>query len=81
MDAAGNLYGAATDDGAFGYGSVFKLAPTGGGWTYTDLYDFTGLDDGAYPDGGVTVDANGILYGTASGSGQYGGGVVWEIKP
>jgi len=35
-DAAGNLYGATYDGGAYRYGNVFKLTPTNGGWTYTN---------------------------------------------
>lgn len=89
MDAAGNLYGASLGGGAFNVGSVFKLTPTGDGWTYTDLHDFTGLEDGADPIGGVTMDANGNVYGTTLHGGSqgencslYGGcGVVWEITP
>ena len=41
MDAAGNLYGATYDGGAYRYGNVFKLTPTNGVWTYTSLHDFT----------------------------------------
>jgi len=81
MDAAGNLYGMTYADGANNFGSVFKLTPSGGGWTYTDLYDFTGKDDGGYPFGTVAFDANGNLYGTASAFGKNGYGVVWEITP
>ena len=81
MDAAGNLYGTAYGGGAYGRGVVFELTPSDGGWTYTDLHDFSGNDDGAYPIGGVVQDANGNIYGTASEGGQYGGGVVWEITP
>lgn len=81
MDAAGNLYGMTYADGAHNFGSVFKLAPSGGGWTYTDLYDFTGGNDGGYPIGNVALDANGNLYGTASVGGAPGYGVVWEITP
>ena len=33
MDAAGNLYGT-TQAEDFGYGTVFKLTPSGGSWTY-----------------------------------------------
>jgi len=69
IDAAGNLYGVTYADGVYGYGSVFKLTPTKGGWTYTDLHDFTGGDDGAYPVGGPTVDAMSDVYGTST----YGG--------
>jgi uncharacterized repeat protein (TIGR03803 family) len=86
MDAAGNLYGTANKDGAYGYGSVFKLTPGNGGWTYTDLHDFTGGSDGAYPYwSGVVLDGNGNLYGTTvnggAGTCRDGCGVVWEIRP
>lgn len=85
MDAAGNLYGTTNLDGAHGYGSVFKLTRNNGNWTYTDLHDFTNGADGGNPFGGVSLDANGNLYGTTSAGGGgtcYGGcGVVWEIMP
>lgn len=86
MDAAGNLYGTTYCDGA-GLGSVFKLSTSGGGWTYTDLYDFTGGSDGGNPISNVSIDTSGNLYGTASTGGATGGcggpgcGVVWEITP
>ena len=81
MDAAGNLYGTTFGDGAFGYGSVFRLTPSGGSWTYTDLHDFTGGDDGRYPAGSVIFDQAGNLYGTTTGGGTFGYGVVFEIAP
>ncbi len=80
MDATGNLYGTAFRDGAYGYGSVFKLTPSMGGWIYTDLHDFTGGSDGEYPYSNVIFDASGNLYGTVQG-GANGQGVVWEITP
>jgi uncharacterized repeat protein (TIGR03803 family) len=84
-DAAGNLYGTTDEGGAYGYGSVFKLTYSGGNWVYTTLHDFTGGSDGAYPSGGVTLDASGNLYGTtANGGSQHsyeGFGVIWEITP
>ncbi len=87
MDQAGNLYGTTRNDGAFGFGNVFKLAPTNGGYTYTSLYDFTGQADGAQPKGHLIFDAAGNLYGTAAEGGNLtsncnngaGCGVVWEI--
>jgi uncharacterized repeat protein (TIGR03803 family) len=89
MDAAGDLYGTTAADGAFGKGSVFKLANSGSGWTYTSLHDFTGGSDGAYPSSNVVFDPTGRLYGTASMGGDFDGtlcssggcGVVWEIAP
>ena len=88
MDAAGNLYGTTYTDGAYQFGSVFKLTPRNGGWTYTSLHDFTDGDDGGLPFGGPTMDGNGNLYGTTTTGGMRGGncptfgcGVVWEITP
>ena len=86
MDASGALYGVSTfaqND----LGQVFKLAPQNGSWTYTVLHQFTGGPDGQWPYGGVILDANGNLFGTASEGGAYqcdfevGCGTVWEITP
>jgi len=84
VDEAGNLYGT-TYNGGTGGGNVFKLTPGIGGWIYTDLHDFHG-PDGASPFGGVTLDANGNIFGTTARGGDMFGcappsgcGVVWEI--
>jgi uncharacterized repeat protein (TIGR03803 family) len=79
MDASGNIYGTTYGDGAHNLGSVFSLTPSDGSYTYTDLHDFTGGSDGRNPLGGVTLDSNGNLYGTASGGGTHGDGVIWEV--
>ncbi len=79
MDSVGNLYGATAGDGAYSFGSVFKLTATsGGGWTYTSLHDFTGNDDGQVPRSNLVFDKNDNLYGTAYG-GAEGYGVVFEM--
>jgi uncharacterized repeat protein (TIGR03803 family) len=81
LDSAGNIYGTTYADGAYGYGSVFRLTPSDGGYTYTDLHDFTGGADGAIPAGGITEDANGNLYGTTRGGGAGDNGVIFKITP
>ena len=78
MDSAGNLYGTTYDLGMHNKGQVFELSPSNGSWVFTDLYDFTGGNDGAYPNG-VALDGNGNIYGTAAFGGTHGWGVVWEI--
>ena len=79
IDKSGTVYGATSADGANGYGAVFRLTPSGGGWTYTSLYDFKGGNDGAYPYGTLSFDTNGNLYGTTASGGAFNQGVVYEI--
>ncbi len=82
MDAAGNLYGTTFFDGTYlGCGSVFKLTPSNGGWTYTSLHDFTCGSDGANPISNLVMDGRGNLYGTTYLGGTDGCGVVFEITP
>ncbi len=81
FDSAGNLYGAAQLGGASGYGSVFRLAPAGGGWSQSTLYSFQNGSDGANPTGGLTFDSSGDLYGSTASSGSHGGGTIFELKP
>lgn len=87
-DKQGNLYGTtAYNGGKYGFGNVYELSPaTGGGWTETDLYDFTGGVDGAFPIDSLIFDNAGNLYGTAQVGGQgictntgQGCGVVFEL--
>jgi uncharacterized repeat protein (TIGR03803 family) len=92
-DAAGNLYGTTISGGEKGSncnggtcGVVFKLDTSG---TETVLHTFTGGSDGAFPDGGLVMDAAGKLYGTTGQGGDLncafngikGCGVVFKITP
>lgn len=83
MDNAGNLYGSSVRGGEFGGGTVFQLSPNGNSWTHTVLYSFTGGADGGEPYKGVTLDAQGNLYGTAvtggGGSCEGGCGVTYKL--
>jgi uncharacterized repeat protein (TIGR03803 family) len=65
IDKLGNLYGTASGGGSVGHGTVFRLTPTSTGWNETTLHNFTGGLDGGAPFGGITVNPNGQLYGTA----------------
>ena len=81
FDNAGNLYGTATARGAFGQGVVFKLSPSGSGWTESVLYAFQGGNDGGQPTAGLIFDNAGNLYGAAESWGSGGGGTVFELSP
>ncbi len=85
FDQAGNIYGTTEAGGTFGYGTVFKLTPSGGNWTEQVLYSFTAGQDGNDPSDGVVIDGAGNLYGTTPYGGinhcQGGCGVVFELSP
>jgi uncharacterized repeat protein (TIGR03803 family) len=71
FDNAGNLYGATSSWGTGRGGVVFKLASSGGTWTYSVLASLTGSDG---PVASLTMDASGNLYGTTfmDGANQFG---------
>lgn len=71
LDPNGNLFGTTLTGGTSGFGTVFELDTTN---TETVLYNFTGHADGANPFGGVTLDQNGVLYGTTENGGTRGNG-------
>jgi uncharacterized repeat protein (TIGR03803 family) len=83
-DAAGNLYGTAESGGASYHGTIFKVDTTG---RETVLYNFTGGVDGGYPEGNLTMDKQGNLYGTTFAGGDLacnggtGCGVVFKMTP
>jgi len=82
FDASGNLYGTTSSGGASSAGTVFQLAPNSGGtWTESLLYSFSGGSDGASPYGGLIFDPSGNLYGTTYFGGASGDGVVYKLTP
>ncbi len=81
---SGSLYGTTSEGGTPGYpgvGTVFELTQSGGVWTETILHSFEGDSDGSYPQGGITLDKNGALYGTTALGGTDNLGTVWKITP
>ena len=88
-DGAGNLFGMTYAGGAYGYGpygngygTVFEIAKTAGGYasTPTTVLNFTDSPDGANPLGGLIADTAGNLFGTTTLGGANGGGTVFELS-
>ncbi|HEV2320433.1 MAG TPA: choice-of-anchor tandem repeat GloVer-containing protein [Verrucomicrobiae bacterium] len=76
--ADGNLYGTTAYAGdANDDGSVFQVTTNG---NVTALWDFTGGDDGANPDGGLVTGNNGALYGLTENNGGGGWGTLFLIN-
>ena len=61
-------------------GVVIMAAPcTHGGISFTNLYSFTGTNDGDEPRSALLQGADGNFYGTTESGGAYGGGTVFKI--
>jgi len=72
------LYGNTTYAGDSSMGSVFSASVTDG--TFTNLYSFTGGNDGGAPSSGLEVSADGAtLYGMTNFGGASSAGVVFSI--
>ena len=76
VDASGNLYGTTYGGGQNGGGVVYRLAPSGGGFTYSALYTFSEYCD-SY--GGVAMDTAGDLFGVCSAGGANNDGWIFEL--
>src|SRR5579863_95212 len=81
IDKKGALYGTTVEGGATGYGSVFKLMPSGSGYAKSILYSFQGVPDGSQPYSGVCADPHGALYGTTEEGGTQNLGTVYKLAP
>jgi uncharacterized repeat protein (TIGR03803 family) len=79
FDDAGNLYGTTAHGGDPNCrcGVVYKLTPSGTGWTFSILHSFTGGHDGALP--AASLVFGGILFGTTVGRGSYGRGTAFTL--
>ncbi|MGA8535739.1 MAG: choice-of-anchor tandem repeat GloVer-containing protein [Candidatus Tumulicola sp.] len=86
LDKSGALYGTTNSGGAattctdstgvVGCGTVFKLTPSGSGYSEKIVYSFHGGSDGEFPKDTLIADAKGALYGTT-----YGGGGTSGCEP
>jgi uncharacterized repeat protein (TIGR03803 family) len=81
--ADGNFYGTTQEGGidtldcGSGCGTIFKILP---GNPPSTLYSFS-KTDGAYPEGGLVLGADGNFYGTTTAGGDHGKGTVFKITP
>ena len=90
FNSKGILYGTTNEVPDRAAGSIFRLDPLQGNrtaWVLTELYDFTGFADGAFPFPQLAVDGSGRIYGatfeggTSNNCSFQGCGNVFEIKP
>jgi len=76
----GNLYGTTFGGGtAKGFGTVFKITPSGALTTLHSFCTKSGCPDGQFPQTGLVQASNGNLYGTTISGGAYGDGTIFKI--
>jgi len=75
--SSNTLYGVAQSGGSSGGGTVFSVNTDGTG--FTNLYSFTGGNDGSGPEGTLLLSAN-TLYGTTLNGGSNGNGAVFAVN-
>lgn len=81
FDHSGNILGTTLEGGTEGNGVVFKMVPSGSGWSESVVYSFGHVPDAGGPFAGLISDAAGNLYGTTIGGGVHGNGAVYELSP
>jgi len=75
----GRFYGTTQDGGTYGYGTVFRISPSG---AYTNLYSFGGSPtDGNDLVAWLVQGSDDNFYGTTFGGGMYSSGTVFRISP
>jgi uncharacterized repeat protein (TIGR03803 family) len=82
IGANGKLYGTTELGGTSNYGTVFELTPpagSGGVWTETVLYNFSGGSDGACPYAALTTGSNGDFYSSTVAGGSSDKGTVFRL--
>lgn len=80
MDNQGNLYGATKFGGTNGgYGTVYQLSPSKGGYVERLIHSFNGYD-GWELTSGITMDSRNRIYGTTSAGGTVGYGTIFQLS-
>ena len=87
LDGQGNVYGTTYQGGShssasnYCCGTVWKYSLSTGALTTLVSFDGDTVPaDGLFPQGGVTLDSNGNLYGSTVAGGTFGDGIVYEYS-
>ena len=87
FDQSGAMYNTASQGGLnncsghVGCGVVYKITHSGGTYTESALYAFTGGTDGAFPIAETSFDGSGNLYTTAFNGGNGNSGTIIQLAP
>lgn len=77
----GFIYGTTEQGGTKGGGVVYKVLPSGQGYTKLHEFDYHNDTDGEKSNGGVADGGDGFLYGVTPAGGIDDQGVIYKIRP
>jgi uncharacterized repeat protein (TIGR03803 family) len=78
LDAQGNLFGATASGGPNGMGVIYEYSNTG---VMSTLVSFDGANNGSTPEGMLSIDSQGDLFGVSNVKGPGGYGTLFEVQP
>jgi uncharacterized repeat protein (TIGR03803 family) len=82
LDASGNIYGTTGYGGTYNKGTVYKLTHRKSGWIETRLHVFgNSKNSPATPEGDLTFDSDGNIYGATTYGGAANAGAVFKLTP
>ena len=78
----GVIYGTTYGGGTKNWGTVFKISPSGSGFSVLHNFDRTlDINDGIQPLGGLALGTDGNVYGTTGGGGKQNAGALFRVTP
>lgn len=83
IDKSGNLYGTTSSGAGYGYGMVYVLNHAKHGWKETMLYAFDGSTNNKDPNGNLTLDSAGNIFGVTTGGSEgceYQCGMIYRLS-
>jgi uncharacterized repeat protein (TIGR03803 family) len=82
VDKSGKIFGTTASQGAYDYGTVFELTPSGNTYDERIIHNLSYSTDGSEPQDRPFMDEDGNLFVTAwLGPGNFGGGTAIELHP
>lgn len=79
LGADGCFYGTTSAGGSAGFGTVFKMTPSGVLTTLVEFTDNGASNKGRTPSAGVTPGPDGSFYGTTTAGGVHGRGTLFKM--
>lgn len=81
-NSQGDVFGTTLQGGTYDSGTIYELIPaTAGKYTEKVLYSFGDNDDASVPNGPLTMDSTGALYGAGAMGGAFNEGAIFKLTP